>query len=648
MKTFFQLREQKEQVTVGDYTTKHFDMCPSATALYSKIKDKTPMIHLVVENMMLQDLFFGLEKRGEAQGAIDADDLEKADHYAEMIMDNAEQMGLEEEHSYIDEVHMPRFEELAGLGDDEEEDDSEEEDMNEKTLTPAELKKREEIAKAIKRENPNMPMAKKMAIATATAKKVAEAKEDLSSVDNRRLAMIASSVNHPDKAAAKNELDRRRMQKEQAIEDAATYLLDENIDVNDLSEQQINELLGSIVKGAARLAYNGAKKAVVNNKGNFRFSTAGKADAADAQAKKLEKQNKDRERLKKAQERIRKAREQAMRESFDQIKDADLVERVVDYSKNLSGKSDGELKALHSIHQNQHRIAKLSNKSGLMYHHKLAMDTIDAERKRRGMKTESVEQIDELSKKTLGSYVKGASASAAGIASGVGRDVGAGKKAHPDDTRQLRNRLKGVQRATDKLTKEETELDEAGAFSYGAKKQRKGSLRDIIAKKAREYEKSQPVIEPKNQMVGTAKVTKEAAFDDESKAHDRHYEKQTPAVQNALDSLTRRGMSYKQAHAKISNPLGGHKLRKEITPIHEENLDEISAVKLGQYSVKAAGQGNKRLAGQKMADEKIRKKYGYSSDAKVAAGSLPKKESVDMTTFEKARAIIDKRGKGRG
>lgn len=47
-------------------------------------------------------------------------------------------------------------------------------ELDEKKLTPAEMKKREEVAKAIKRENPKMPMAKKMAIATATAKKVAE------------------------------------------------------------------------------------------------------------------------------------------------------------------------------------------------------------------------------------------------------------------------------------------------------------------------------------------------------------------------------------------------------------------------------------------------------------------------------------------
>lgn len=46
--------------------------------------------------------------------------------------------------------------------------------LEEKTLTPAELKKREEIAQAMERENPGMDMGKKMAIATAQAKKVAE------------------------------------------------------------------------------------------------------------------------------------------------------------------------------------------------------------------------------------------------------------------------------------------------------------------------------------------------------------------------------------------------------------------------------------------------------------------------------------------
>jgi hypothetical protein len=46
--------------------------------------------------------------------------------------------------------------------------------VGERTLTPLEMKKREQIAKAMGRENPKMGMSKKMAIATAQAKKMAE------------------------------------------------------------------------------------------------------------------------------------------------------------------------------------------------------------------------------------------------------------------------------------------------------------------------------------------------------------------------------------------------------------------------------------------------------------------------------------------
>jgi hypothetical protein len=47
-------------------------------------------------------------------------------------------------------------------------------ELDEKTLTSAELKKREEIAKAMERDDPKMNTSKKMAIATAVAKRVAE------------------------------------------------------------------------------------------------------------------------------------------------------------------------------------------------------------------------------------------------------------------------------------------------------------------------------------------------------------------------------------------------------------------------------------------------------------------------------------------
>ena len=49
--------------------------------------------------------------------------------------------------------------------------------MIEKTLTAAEKRKREEIAKALERDNPGMDMSRKMAIATATAKRVIAAED---------------------------------------------------------------------------------------------------------------------------------------------------------------------------------------------------------------------------------------------------------------------------------------------------------------------------------------------------------------------------------------------------------------------------------------------------------------------------------------
>ena len=52
-------------------------------------------------------------------------------------------------------------------------------ELAEKHLTAAELKKREEIAQAMERENPGMDKSKKMAIATARAKQVAEEVEQL-------------------------------------------------------------------------------------------------------------------------------------------------------------------------------------------------------------------------------------------------------------------------------------------------------------------------------------------------------------------------------------------------------------------------------------------------------------------------------------
>ena len=64
--------------------------------------------------------------------------------------------------------------------------------LDEKTLTSAEMKKREQVAKAIERDNPKMPMSKKMAIATATAKKVAEETEQLT--EDEELTQLLNTI----------------------------------------------------------------------------------------------------------------------------------------------------------------------------------------------------------------------------------------------------------------------------------------------------------------------------------------------------------------------------------------------------------------------------------------------------------------------
>lgn len=61
---------------------------------------------------------------------------------------------------------------------------TEEVELDEKTLTSAEMKKREEVVKAIKRENPKMDKSMAYAIATKTAKRVAEA-SDTFAKDNK-------------------------------------------------------------------------------------------------------------------------------------------------------------------------------------------------------------------------------------------------------------------------------------------------------------------------------------------------------------------------------------------------------------------------------------------------------------------------------
>lgn len=105
---------EQKQVTVGNFNSMHFDICPSAVAVYKDI-NSTP---LAVESAMVHDVFFKLEKQAIAAGSASEETVEKAQHYADMIMELAKEMGMEDEHSYIEDVHMAKFKELAEDDDD--------------------------------------------------------------------------------------------------------------------------------------------------------------------------------------------------------------------------------------------------------------------------------------------------------------------------------------------------------------------------------------------------------------------------------------------------------------------------------------------------------------------------------------------------
>ena len=108
-----------DQVVVGDFKSKHFDICPSAVALYKDIEPTEE----AVESAMLHDMLFKIEKKAIADDFASDDMVEKAQHYADMIMDIAEEMDMKDEHDYIEDIHMAKIKELANKKEDEMEDD---------------------------------------------------------------------------------------------------------------------------------------------------------------------------------------------------------------------------------------------------------------------------------------------------------------------------------------------------------------------------------------------------------------------------------------------------------------------------------------------------------------------------------------------
>lgn len=206
---------------------------------------------------------------------------------------------------------------------------------------------------------------------------------------------------------------------------------------------------------------------------------------------------------------------------------------------------------------------------------------------------EEVEQVDELNRKTLASYVSKAAGSYGRDKQLIGRTSSDGtvKNADPDLKRAVKNRLTGINRAAERLAKEEVEgVTEAGPFSYG-KPPRKGSVADLAAKKRKEQEKGKPPIEPKDQQVGVAKVTKGVAEEIEQidelspelmrRAADKYQDKINRSKHPAeTDKLL-------DKQARMSGQARRTELGKRYNKEEVEQIDEISQATKDSYAKKA-------------------------------------------------------------
>ena len=84
------------EIMVGDYQTRHFDMCPAATALYGKMEDAD---ELAQRSAKLQDVLYYMEKDPDRKHV--PEDGVMAETLADVIMMMAEMMDMESEHDYI-------------------------------------------------------------------------------------------------------------------------------------------------------------------------------------------------------------------------------------------------------------------------------------------------------------------------------------------------------------------------------------------------------------------------------------------------------------------------------------------------------------------------------------------------------------------
>lgn len=375
----------------------------------------------------------------------------------------------------------------------------EEAELEEKKLTPAEMKKREEVAKAIERENPKMPMAKKMAIATATAKKVAEEVEELDELSKSTLGSYAKKAmkDAPEKdrmGKAFSDMaadDAKRGEREgasyygkraaQSYTKAANRRAGVEKAIDKLTKEEYEELEESAKVAAhliKRYGENVRKSHVRSAANDF---GVGYVALSHAVRKKLGVNRLEEEQIDEISAEMKGRYKKSAQRSLDQAQDfkSELDHegepknsRVrKDVNRIIKNRTMGMKRANEEV-----QIDEISTKLALDYtdkasdargHRNLSTPKLDKRYKSMALAhekirarhakvptTEEVEQVDELSRKTLGSYAYKATNQVGekGITAGlkIQNNEPAGK-----ELKTMGKRQRGVAMAVKKLTKEE-------------------------------------------------------------------------------------------------------------------------------------------------------------------------------------------------
>jgi hypothetical protein len=412
--------------------------------------------------------------------------------------------------------------------------------IDEKTLTPAEMKKREEVVKAIKRENPKMDKSMAYAVATKTAKRVAEDTEELDESakiaahlikrygDNVRKSHVRSAANDFGVDASKlakavrTKLGKTSLAEEEQIDELSATTKDA------YAQKAGKQLTGLFKKSgsdadAARKYYN--RKNTVRKIANEEVEeldelsakklsdyTAAATDARrhrDLPTKKLDNRYKG----------VMRAGDK-MNKGFSKVHATEGTMPTADEPTEANKKTAQKVRDMMAKEKKpvkeDTQIDELSKNTMLKYlsankkSDKAAQEKGDYSKSDKRMRgtdvavrkytaspnskyvrvpaTEEVEHIDELSKKTMGSYIKKASGAEqpknvmspknvplTKIAAYQGdSETGYfGKRFNQhtyDKAERLRkNRETGIKRATDKLTKEEVEaIDELSKKTLGS------------------------------------------------------------------------------------------------------------------------------------------------------------------------------------